>query len=515
MYFTTENAGRIDFIRSTIERWKNSGKITDNEYAYLIYCLIEGLSKVSNTAGVYGAFLKHWDPRSKKKLEFVPIVENLFDEVETSYCLETHVGRIEDIVGEVECDILYLDPPYTQNQYGTQYHLLETLVLADNPPLSNVTGSRPVTPLKSMWSKDVHSHILLDYVVSNTKARHVVLSYNNDGFMSKEFIEATFKRYGKPETYECMEIDYRKYNNYKCREQEGHCEYLFYIERKNPEEVVIESPLNYTGSKAKMVPAIRRLLPTEINTFVDVFGGGFNVGINIPAKKVVYNDLNNYVESLIQSFSMVDVVDYFKTINRLIDKFSLAPNNKEGYMRLRDKYNSLPKNQRTPSMLYALILFGFQQQIRFNSHHDFNLPCGSRRFNDKLVSKFVSFSRQIKRTNVEFLNRSFADLEFLIDKDTFFYFDPPYRETTATYNDGKRGFEGWSISHEDRLRRFMDDIDEAGGRFMFSYILQSGDFYNHEVEDWAKERQYNVFQVEETQGRYNDRKEVLITNYTL
>lgn len=515
MYFSPENAGRIDFIRSTIEQWKITGKITDNEYAYLIYCLIEGISKVSNTAGVYGAFLKHWDPRSQKKLEFVPIVENLFDDVNADYSLETYSARIEDIVGNIECDIIYLDPPYTQNQYGTQYHILETLVLDDDPPISSVTGSRPVTPLKSLWSKDVYSHILLDYVVSNTKARHVILSYNNDGFMSKEFIEATFKRYGKPETFECMEIDYRKYNNFKCREKEGHCEYLFYIERKAADEVVIESPLNYSGSKAKMVPAIRSLLPADIHTFVDVFGGGFNVGINVPAKKVVYNDINNYVEDLIQSFSEVEVVDYFKSINRLIERFSLAPNNKEGYISLRDKYNSIPKAQRTPSMLYTLILFGFQQQIRFNSRHEFNLPCGSRRFNDKLVSKFISFSRKIKSKNVEFFNRSFADLDFLIEKDTFFYFDPPYRETTATYNDGKRGFEGWGISHEERLRRFMDEIDDAGGRFMFSYILQSGDFYNYEVEDWAMERKYNIIRVDETQGRYNDRKEVLITNYTL
>lgn len=164
-------------------------------------------------------------------------------------------------------------------------------------------------------------------------------------------------------------------------------------------------------------------------------------------------------------------------------------------------------------MLYTLILFGFQQQIRFNSEHGFNIPCGSRRFNDKIIAKFISFSRMIKSLNVEFKNNSFIDLTPLIEADTFFYLDPPYRETTATYNDGKRGFEGWSVTHEKELCKFIDKINLADAKFMFSYILQSGDFHNYEVENWATKRGYNIIHIDETQGRYNDRKEVLITNY--
>ncbi len=513
MYFTSENAGRIDYIRSTIEQWKQMNLISDNEFAYLIYCLIEGVSSVANTAGVFGAFLKHWDPRSQRKLQFVPISENLFDEVDSYYQIETHSSKIEDIITKIECDILYLDPPYTQNQYGTQYHLLETLVLNDNPTISKITGSRPVTPMKSLWSKDINSHVLLDYVISNTTAKYLILSYNNDGFMSKEFIEATLKRYGKEDTYECIEIDYKKYNNIKCRGREGHLEYLFFVEKKAAKDVVFESPLNYSGSKAKMIPNIKSLLPTNIETFVDVFGGGFNVGVNVAAKKVIYNDINQYVVGLINSFYEKDPIEYFKAINKLIKEYCLAPNNKEGYLRIRDRYNSIPKSERSAIMLYTLILFGFQQQIRFNSEHGFNIPCGSRRFNDKIIAKFISFSRMIKSLNVEFMNNSFVDLAPLIETNTFFYLDPPYRATTATYNDGKRGFEGWSIDHEKELCKFIDKINLADAKFMFSYILQSGDFYNYEIENWATQRGYNIIRIDETQGRYNDRKEVLITNY--
>ena len=215
MYFSAENAGRIDYFRFQIESWNNQGLLSDKEYAYLLACLMESVSDVSNTAGVYGAYLKHWDSRAKKHIVFSRI------DSKEGICLnvDRYNSKIENIISEVNCDILYLDPPYTQNQYGTQYHLLETLVLDDNPTISKVTGSRPTSPLRSDWSKMYHAHILFDKVVAETKASHIILSYNNDGFMSKEFIESTLKRYGVEDTYTCIVIDYKKYNNTKCKSE--------------------------------------------------------------------------------------------------------------------------------------------------------------------------------------------------------------------------------------------------------------------------------------------------------
>ncbi len=508
MYFSPQNAGRIDFIRCKIEEWREASLLTDDEYSYLLYSLIEGISSISNTAGVYGAFLKHWDPRALNDLHLEPINIGLFD---NTYEVRTYCAKVEDIIEDVECDILYLDPPYTQNQYGTQYHILETLVLNDNPSISKITGSRPVTPMKSLWSQEDYAKVLLDRVIAKTKAKYIILSYNNDGLLSKEFIEATFKRYGREDTYSCQEINYKKYNNFKCREKEGHLEYLFFIEKKDECDIIFESPLNYSGSKAKMLPLIKSLLPNNISLFVDAFGGGFNVGINISASKVIYNDINPFVMHLIQSFRDNDCIDYLKAVNKYIKAYNLAPNHKDGYNTLRDNYND--DTNRSPIMLYTLILFGYQQQIRFNSEYRFNIPCGSRHFNDRLVSKFISFSRIIKNKEVEFRNDSFADLEEYIKPDTFFYFDPPYRETTATYNDGKRGFEGWTIEHERKLCHFMDEIHTHNGKFMFSYIIQLGSFKNYEVENWAQSMGYKILDVKDAQGRYNNRKEVLIINY--
>lgn len=509
MYFSESNAGRIDYFRSQIEDWKEKGLLAEKEYVYLLACLMESVSDVSNTAGVYGAFLKHWDKRALK-----PIVFSRIDSSE-GICetIDDYNDKLEDIITDVDCDILYLDPPYTQNQYGTQYHLLETLILNDNPPVSRITGSRPTTPMRSNWSKMFHAHILFEKVVAKTRASHVILSYNNDGFMSKDYIEKTLKRFGIEETYSCKTIDYKKYNNTKCQGADGHQEFLFYIQKKPANEVVVQSPLNYTGSKIKMVNIIKQNLPQlPIHTFIDAFGGGFNVGINIEAERIIYNDINPFVRGLIQSFS-ADAYTYLLYVSKLIQKYNLSPNNKEGYYALREKYNQTPIAERDSRMLYTLILYGFQQQIRFNTDHGFNNPVGSRWFNECLLSKFITFARCSKEKNVEYLNVSFERLAEYVSINSFVYADPPYRSTLGVYNDGKRGFEGWTIEHEKRLCAFLDFVHQRNARFMLSYVLRVDDFYNQEVANWIERNHYNVIDIEIPQGRYNNRREVLIRNY--
>lgn len=509
MYFSEENAGRIDYFRQQIEEWRTQDRLTEEEYVYLLACLLESVSDVANTAGVYGAFLKHWDKRALK-----PIVFSKIDSSEgMTRVVETYNEKIESIIPNVACDILYLDPPYTQNQYGTQYHLLETLILNDNPPISRVTGSRPTTLMRSNWSKMYHAHILFEKVVAETKAQHIILSYNNDGFMSKDYIEKTLKRFGIEETYSCTAIDYKKYNNTKCQGADGHQEYLFYIQKKPAADVIVQSPLNYTGSKTKMVPIIKQYMPQErLGTFIDAFGGGFNVGINIEAEQVIYNDINPFVEGLIRSFSS-DTYEYLQYVTKLIQKYQLTPNGREGYVALRDKYNNTPIPNRDPRMLYTLILYGFQQQIRFNTDHGFNNPVGSRWFNECLLSKFITFARCSRAKNTRYMNVSFEDLIDQIGQDTFVYADPPYRSTLGVYNDGKRGFEGWTLEHEQRLCVFLDQTTQMGARFMLSYVLQVEEFYNAEMAEWAGRNHYRIIDVEVPQGRYNNRREVLIVNY--
>lgn len=507
MYFSSENAGRIDYFRQTIEQWKIENLISDYEYSFLLASLIESISFVSNTAGVYGAFLKHWDPRAKKPIIFQKVVAKESEHLN----IEFYNQKIEDLIENVKCDILYLDPPYTQNQYGTQYHILQTLVLNDNPSMSPITGSRPTSPMRSDWSKDYKSHILFDRIISKTKAKYIIFSYSTDGFLSKSFIEASLKRYGKQETYKCQKISYNKYKNFKFRGKKEHFEYLFFVEKKEEKDVKFESPLNYIGSKAKMIDELKCFFPKNIQTFIDGFGGGFNVGINLNANTVIYNELNYFVKDLVESFRVNDTYQYLLYMKRIIKKFNLIKEDSASYKEARDYYNSLPFSKRDPKLLYTIILYGFNQQIRFNGDHDFNNPVGMRWFNDKVLEKLISFSRIIKEKNIEFKNIDYTELNALIDNETFLYLDPPYRLTTGAYNDGKRGFKDWGIEAEKRLFKFADLLNKKSICFMISYVIEHKGQTNEELKKWIKLNNYRLITINQVVGI--QRKEILIVNY--
>lgn len=512
MYFSADNAERIDYFRQKIEEWKNTNLLTDEEYCYLLSCLIESVSDVSNTAGVYGAFLKKWDSRALK-----PIIFDKVDSKNVNYrSLQTFNDKIENIIEDVKCDILYLDPPYTQNQYGTQYHLLETLLLDDNPSISAITGSRSTAPMRSDWSKEYKVNILFDKILAKTKARYILFSYNNDGFMSKDFIEASMKRYGKPETYICKKLSYKKYQNFKSKNANEHFEYLFFVEKKSSNDIYYESPLNYIGNKSKVIGDIKKNAPKQFDKFIDAFGGGFNVGVNISANKVIYNDINCFVVQLIESFKVNNTYQYLLFMRQTIKKFGLEKGKSESYIKARQYYNSLPIEKRDPRLLFTIILYGFHQQIRFNSNHDFNNPTGIRWFNDKVLEKMISFSRALKEKDFIFKCGSYLDLSDDIDKNTFVYMDPPYKLTTGSYNDGKRGFDGWDSNLEKSLFEFADNLNSKGVSFMLSYVLEHGGKKNEQLETWINDKGYRLISLGEILGISGSRrKEVLIINYDL
>ena len=477
-------------------------------------CLIESVSFVSNTAGVYGAFLKKWDDRALKEIEFLDIS----DGKKCNNKVKVYSEKIEDLICDVDCDVLYLDPPYTQNQYGTQYHLLETLVLNDKPNLvSKVTGSRATAPMRSDWSKIYKVHILFDKIVAETKATHIFLSYNNAGDMSKEFIEAVMKRYGYEDTYECIKIPYKKYENWKSQNTAKHFEYLFYIKKKPVNQVIYESPLNYIGSKAKVIPHIQNNSMT-LPVFVDLFGGGMNVGINSSSETIVYNDINFMVKNLIKSIVELDTYEYIVFVKKFIEKHNLEKGNKETYIKARDYYNSLPENKKDIRMLFALILYSFQQQIRFNSNYEFNNPVGVRWFNDCILAKLISFARAAKQKNIQFYSMDYINFEKEVhfDHNTFIYLDPPYKLTTGSYNDGKRGFKGWDDSLETELLEYLDELSRRDINWMLSYVIEHKGQKNDALKKWIKENGYNCIPLGDVIGvSGKPRREVLIINYEI
>jgi adenine-specific DNA-methyltransferase len=516
MYFSDKNSKKIDFIRETIDIWFAQKKIDSDEKDYLLACLLESISKVSNVAGVYSAHLRHWDSRALKEMKFIPVESINKPKFRNIVFNEDCRNLITKISG----DILYLDPPYTATQYISQYHLLETIAKNDHPITHGVGAHRDNGNQISLWSKKHFVASELDFIVSKANFKYIVLSYSDNGLLSKEVIEKILKRYAKKGKYEFKKIDFVKYKSTRAvnREQKNntvnksHYEWLFLIEKS--QLPLFNSPLNYIGGKFNLLDEILPIFPKNINKFYDLFGGGGSITINAQAKKVIYNDFNFNVQRLLKFIAENNSVEMMIYIKKTIKKFQLEKANRIKYDQFRSHYNSKHIDQRHPLDLLILISYGFEHQIRFNSKLEFNNPSGNSSFNDEMAEKLISFSNHAKSKEVDFFSKDYLFFEAQIQKDDFVYCDPPYLLTRGAYNDGKRGFKGWNIELQKELLSFLTRIDNKGVKFALSSILSRDDKTNEDLLKWINNNNYKVITLKKKVLRNRqDRVEVLVINY--
>ena len=225
-YFTEENALRIDFARNTLEDWSDAGLLEDFEYFYLLACIVEGVPFVSNTAGTYGAFNKFWDKRAFKTFELfdLPVTTN----GKNNRCYnEDGLQLLKRISG----DVLYVDPPYNGRQYLPNYHVLETAAKYDWPEVRGITGQRPYEDNKSDFCLKRKVLPAFEQLVENANFKHIILSYNTEGLMSVDDIESAMERHGIPESFEIIEIPYRRFKSRATRHTGEIKELLIHIEK--------------------------------------------------------------------------------------------------------------------------------------------------------------------------------------------------------------------------------------------------------------------------------------------
>ncbi len=227
MYFTEKNAVKIDIVRRTIEDWKLMDLITEDEYYYLLAVLLEAVPYVSNIAGVYGAFLKYWDDRAQNDLELKHleiINSNTYNKV---FNTDANI-----LAKEVSTDLAYLDPPYNQRQYLSNYHVLETIAKYDNPDVKGVTGLRDYSEEKSDYCSKASVYDAFDDLIRNIRTRYILLSYNTEGLLSHDEILDLLNKYGKRETLDYSFIDYQRYKNAQTNRNENLKEVLYFVEKK-------------------------------------------------------------------------------------------------------------------------------------------------------------------------------------------------------------------------------------------------------------------------------------------
>ncbi len=227
MYFTSENARKIDYIRETIEEWNDNDLLTEAEYYYLLACLIKAIPYISNVAGVYGAYLKTWDKRALNPLALRALDVKDNNKNNRAYNKDSLI-----LINEIEADIVYIDPPYNTRQYASNYHVLETVALHDKPILRGVTGLRDYSEQKSDFAYKRRAFKAMRKLLQQVKAKHVILSYSSDGIISKEELIDLITDISINGYYELKEIPYRKYKSKIVSKTDELYEYLFYFSTK-------------------------------------------------------------------------------------------------------------------------------------------------------------------------------------------------------------------------------------------------------------------------------------------
>lgn len=278
----------------------------------------------------------------------------------------------------------------------------------------------------------------------------------------------------------------------------------------------IEPPMNYTGSKFKLLEQLLPEFDKTKSTFVDVFCGGGSIYTNVLDKyeKVIVNDI------------ITDLIGIHKGLlesDDIVNKTKLLCPDKDnpvGFGTLRENYNSNP----SPEGLWALMLSSTNNMMRFNQKFKYNQTFGKRSWNDSTQRKVNNFTDHIRKfkDNLVYLSTQFENIE--IKSDMMIYCDPPYGRiknedgTIGKKQISEAGYNSFWLKDDDmKLYEFIRKIDSIGASFMISGVL------HHDGKTcWMLDKLIaDGFKYKEIKYDYNkvsrkgnkEKTEIIITNY--
>ncbi|CAG4706480.1 MULTISPECIES: Dam family site-specific DNA-(adenine-N6)-methyltransferase [Enterococcus] len=522
-YFSVENAQKIDAIREKIETYND---LNEREKAFLLTSLLYAMDKVANTVG-------HFDAYRKKMDTFKPIYLRV-PEFNKNVGNEIYNEDANQLVRKIKTDLVYIDTPYNSRGYESAYHVLENVMEWKKPDVEGVAMKAVNRSEKSSDYTKSKAPQAFDDLIQNINARYILVSYNNmakkgnsrsNAKISNEEIIATLKKRGQVEVFS---IDFNAFTTGKSN-IENHKELLYLC---TVDDEIIQSPLNYTGGKQKLLPQLRPYFPSRYTRLIDLFSGGGSVTANLAkngqAESYLMNDVENHVINFFEYISTIDIDDFINQAEMKISEYGLSNTKKNGYefysansasglgaynkekfLKLRKDYNNSP----SPLLFYLLVVFGFNNQIRFNSKGKYNLPVGKRDFNKKMEEKLRKFVKVIQDSPIEYSTKDFREVS--IDTGDFIYADPPYLITTAAYNENG----GWSEKDEKDLYDYLDKANENNIKFALSNVIIHNGRENEILKSWASK--YNLYVLNynynnsnyQSKAKQSETVEVLVTNY--
>jgi len=208
-----KNGMKADAIREEIETLWMANSISELDKRALIALLIIALDKVDNTVGVQQSYLVEW--KAKRADHDLKLV--------LEGCLDNQTGmHIRGSSQDIEyppASIAYLDPPYTSHNYGSYYHIWDSIAIWDKPKLGLSTNRREDRifsqegfdeDFDSPWYNAKESEKALKDLISRLPVKYILLSYNNEGLLSEEVLQKTLSEHSAIESFTFNEVDYRR-----------------------------------------------------------------------------------------------------------------------------------------------------------------------------------------------------------------------------------------------------------------------------------------------------------------
>lgn len=535
-YFSLRDCRKIGFIREDIEEKYRKEEINGRERALLIASLLYAMDKIANTCGHYDAYRQGVEYEKQLELS-VPQPDG--NQNENNRCYNTDTN---ELMHHLEADLVYIDPPYNSRQYCDAYHLLENVARWDRPEVYGVARKMDRSSLKSDYCTQ-KATAAFEELIQSIHAKYILLSYNNmaekgnDRSNAKISDEDIMRILQKKGSVKVFTEDYKAFSTGKS-DIKGNQERLFLCTCCDRQKEVVSSALNYTGGKYKLLSQILPLFPDDADQVVDLFCGGCNVGINVNCSRVHFNDSNEPLIELLNTLQRLQKKEIFERLFALIGRYhlslvsehgyehygcesskGLASYNREGYYKLRGDFNKrIQRDDEYYLMLYLLIVYSFNNQLRFNRKGEFNLPVGKRDFNARLQTKLERFLDRIKSGDYSFTRGDFRDISpDDYTERSFFYADPPYLITCASYNEQN----GWTEEDERALLAYLEELDRRGIRFALSNVLENKGKKNTILTEWLEVNQrFNAIPLEYDYSNSNyhtkregETREVLVVNY--
>ena len=276
LFYTQYNATRIDIIRHNIEELYKNKAINKKEYYYLLASIIYEGATHTNTSGVFKAFHSGFGGRNKDALKRIlsPISLkelSLYDGIKGEVSMldaNEYVLKNKD----KHFDLVYLDPPYNQHQYGSNYHLLNTIALWDKPEINReiyINGKKTdkvgiikdLVKTKSDYCYKKTSKDAFKNLIDNINASHIVLSYSTDGIIDYDDLISILESKGK---LKIVTSEYTKYRGAKRSviNKTKNVEYLFIVDTKKTNK-------NNKNNNIKYIENIRLKLNNPVDTIKD------------------------------------------------------------------------------------------------------------------------------------------------------------------------------------------------------------------------------------------------------